>query len=172
MTACHIHRWEKAVLEWGCGVKVAKMNKKTFEEMAGTWLQISEIMLLTDKLEKVCKQQKPPMTVGGHVHAILKEKIEAKANADATTDSLMGAANSSTVPAARKSFRSELDIHKVANSQHIHLRRSCELPIFLGGFRSTAPKFQRANLLSPCMLTFAPTFMTESYPAGIVAREL
>lgn len=110
------------------------MNKKTFEEMAGTWLQISEIMLLTDKLEKVCKEQKPPMTVGGHVHAILKEKIEAKANADATTDSLMGAANSSTVPAARKSFRSELDIHKVANSQHIHLRRSSELPIFFLAF--------------------------------------
>lgn len=135
-------------------------------------LNISGASLLTDKLEKVCKEQKPPMTVGGHVHAILKEKIEAKANADATADSLMGAAISSTVPAARKSFRSELDIHKVANSQHIHLRRSCELPIFLGGFRSTAPKFQRANLLSPCMLTFAPTFMTESYPAGIVAREL
>ena len=148
MTACHIHRWEKAVLEWGCGVKVAKMNKKTFEEMAGTWLQISEIMLLTDKLEKVCKEQKPPMTVGGHVHAILKEKIEAKANADATTDSLMGAANSSTVPAARKSFRSELDIHKVANSQHIHLRRSCELPIFFFSFRSTAPKKNRDQIYS------------------------
>ena len=66
--------WSEQVVAWGCGFQVTNGTD--------SWLQITELMLMTDALDKACKERTPEKTVADHVQDIFREKIEGKMRED------------------------------------------------------------------------------------------